>query len=394
MVRRCRSIVLLVAAALCAPAGADVVYLKNGNRVEGEVSPGTKPGSIKVALDKGLEIEFAKEDIREVEKKKSPAKEFDEKLAALPPDDVDALLELADWARERKLRSKEETVYKKVLEIDPDDPVARREMGFVVFKNRWVKESELKSKHGLVQFRGDWVTPEEKERRIGEELKKEVADLLRDVDSGNQYIRDYSVGKLLEYREPRVKGIILEFLGDPREKVRAVCLQVLTALEESSRAKGKSRTGTGGKTAGKATGKGAKAAAPAPGPGEEEVAQVLLERTLKEDSPSVRATLAGAIGKIGSRKFFDLALAVLESSEKPTERDRAAEGIFAGLRKSWVPDLIAALARRPKWAGPTEEGNPQVRAILARLSGQNFGYRTADWKAWWSRAQGRFYDEQ
>src|SRR5262245_6823411 len=177
---------LVFAGAFCllrSAALGDIVHLKNGNRVEGEVTTGSQPGSLKVILDKGLELEFLEKDVLQVERKKSPAREFEEKLKGVAPGDVDALLALGDWARERKLRSKEEEVYRKVLEIDPNDPVARRELGFVVFKNRWVKEEELKTKRGLIQFRGDWVTAEEKERRLTEELKMEISDLLRGTDS-------------------------------------------------------------------------------------------------------------------------------------------------------------------------------------------------------------------
>lgn len=310
-------------------------------------------------------------------------------------DDVDGLLELAEWARERKLRSKEEIVYKKVLEIDPDDPIARRELGYAVFKNRWVKESELKAKRGLVQFRGDWVTPEEKDRRLTEELKKEISDLFRDVDSDNQYIREYSVKKLMEYREPRVGKVALGFLTDPREAVRAVALQLLASIAAGGEAGKSAGKGPGGSkpAAGKAGGKTAGKSAPSSGPSEDEVCAAILDRALNEESRVVRTSLVNVLQKIHSRRLFDLALGVVETSANALHRDRAAEVVLYTLHKAWMDDLIAALGRRPKWS-PTTGGNPQVRSILAKISREDFEYRVADWKGWWERNRHRFMDEE
>jgi len=384
---------------------ADIVHLKNGNTVEGEVRPGSQPGSVKVILDKGLELEFLEKDIEQVERKKAPAREFEEKLKSIDSQDVDALLALADWARERKLRSKEDEVYRKVLEADPNDPVARRELGFVVFRNRWVREEELKTKHGLIQFRGDWVTAEEKERRLTEELKMEISDLLRGADSDNRYIREYSVKKLMDYRDPRARTVVLKFLGDPRDAVRVVAVQMLAALSAAKPASaskvqsggnpGRSATGSKGPPPSNKSQPKARSGAndPPPGPSEEEMARALLERTFVEESPAVRSALASALQKMRLRRFFELALETVSASEDGLKRDRAAEGVVFVLRKDWVPEVIRSLATRPPGADPAAAGNPVVRSILERVFSQDFEYRTADWLAWWEKSRGRYTDE-
>ncbi len=382
---------IVMAGLLLSSIQADVVHLKSGNRVEGEVSPGSRPGYIRVILDKGLEIEFREKDVIQIEKKKSPAKEFEERFAAVPAGDIDALYDLAQWARERKLRSREEEIYKRILEIDPNDPLARRELGFVVFKNRWVKEEDLKKQHGLIQFRGDWVTPEEKERRILEEIKKEITDLMRDVDSENRYIQEYSIRKLLEYRDPRARAVVLNFLGDDREAVRVVAIQMLAELERSHRKEVEKKSRNWGRKS-KGTRGLAKLADPANGPGEDEIARALLERVIQEESRTVRMSLANALHKIQSRGFFDIALETLHSSPNALHRDRAAEGILFALRKAWVSDLIAALPRRPPWASSTSKGNPQIKSILVRISRQDFGYQRKAWEGWWELNQNRYVD--
>jgi hypothetical protein len=409
-------------------ARADIVHLRNGSHVEGEVSPGSHPGSLKVTMDRGMELEFAEKDVQQVEPKKSPLKEFEERLAALPSEDIDGLLLLAEWCRERKLRSCEEKIYKRVLELDPNDPVARRELGFAVFKNRWVKEADLRNKHGLVQFRGDWMTPDEKERRLTEELEKEITELLRGVDSDNRYIREYSVKKLLEYRDPRACGVALRFLADTREAVRVVSAQLLASLSAPPPTSGPKAaaagSGAGGGSHGSPAGKPARgesaggkltsagqpgrqggeggartgsrgAAKPAAkvGPSEEEVSRALLERFLAEESPAVRSSLAAAARKMRPRKFFELAVETMTGSDNALQRDRAAEGVLFALQKPWVPELIRALSKRPPGLDLRVGGNPAVRSILAKLSHEDFEYRLADWEAWWSKSQAHFAEE-
>ena len=89
------------------------------------------------------------------------------------------------------------------------------------------------------------MSAEEKGRRIREELSKEITELLRGVDSDNRYIREYSVQKLMEYRDPRARSVILGFLDDPREVVRVVVVQVLAALMPAPEGPARSSSSTG-----------------------------------------------------------------------------------------------------------------------------------------------------
>ena len=123
------------------------------------------------------------------------------------------------------------------------------------------------------------------------------------------------------------------------------------------------------------------------------MARALLDRVLNEESRTVRASLANALQKSHSRKLFDLALGVLETSDNPLHRDRAAEAVFFSLRKAWMVDLIQALGRRPKWAAPKAGGNPEIRNILVKISREDHQYDAQAWTAWWEKNQYRFTDE-
>jgi hypothetical protein len=38
-------------------------------------------------------------------------------------------------------------------------------------------------------------------------------------------------------------------------------------------------------------------------------------------------------------------------------------------------------------------GNPQIRAVLAKVTGVDFGYDSAKWEAWWLKNRNRVSDE-
>src|ERR1043165_7307320 len=90
------SLPLAVLAALCAPAvdGADLVVLKNGQRIAGTVDPSIDVGPDQVAINTGSGIlrvakaAIASEDLG-----------FDARKRRLKPDDFAGHLALAAWCR-------------------------------------------------------------------------------------------------------------------------------------------------------------------------------------------------------------------------------------------------------------------------------------------------------
>jgi len=114
---------------------ADIVYLKNGNRVKGIITKETDK-SVEMKINPGAKVTFSRDDIKSIEK------ESEEQRVKLEE----------EWGVGRNKAE--------VREITKD-----------VFE-----EEQLKK--GLVKYRDQWVTPEEKE-------KLQVASLARDADRGS-----------------------------------------------------------------------------------------------------------------------------------------------------------------------------------------------------------------
>ena len=146
----------------------DVVILRDGRKLEGKIIEETKD-YIVLEMKFGTQ-KFSRSEVKEIEKKETPTEIFKEKYEETDKNDVDALLDLAEWCKENKLFAEMKKVYTRVLRVDPDNKVAHSALGHVEYKGKWyskkeierVKEMEMRDK-GLVKYKGKWVTREEKE---------------------------------------------------------------------------------------------------------------------------------------------------------------------------------------------------------------------------------------
>ena len=154
---------LLLALLVGAPAAsrADVVFLKSGGKMEGRIVQQTET-SVEVDIGAGS-LTFPMSSVDRIEKGHSQLDEFDDRAAALDPNDRDGWLELARWASRAGLGTQSKRAYQHVLKIDPNDPEANQAMGLVQVEGRWMTEDEAYRARGYVRFEGRWVTPAEQD---------------------------------------------------------------------------------------------------------------------------------------------------------------------------------------------------------------------------------------
>jgi hypothetical protein len=168
----------LLAGALlfAAPASSwgDVVYLESGGKMEGRIVSQTET-SIEVDIGAGR-MTFPMSSVDRIETGRSPLDDYDERAAALGPNDVDGWLELARWASGQGLGTQSRRAYERVLAVDPQNPEANRALGFVQLDGQWVTEEESYRARGYVLFEGEWMTPAEQDAVIrSREAEREAA---------------------------------------------------------------------------------------------------------------------------------------------------------------------------------------------------------------------------
>jgi len=103
---------------------ADVIHLKGGRKLEGEIIS-ERGEKVKVKI-KGGTITLNKSDILKVEEKVSLEEFHQKKLAELKEDDAEAHFELALWCKRYGLYKEYEALLEKTLKINPEHTQAKR----------------------------------------------------------------------------------------------------------------------------------------------------------------------------------------------------------------------------------------------------------------------------
>ena len=62
--------------------------------------------------------------------------DYEEQLAKLKDDDVKGLYELGVWCESKKLQAEAQSVFEKVLTLDPEHLGAREKLGYIKYKNK------------------------------------------------------------------------------------------------------------------------------------------------------------------------------------------------------------------------------------------------------------------
>lgn len=172
MIAMLRPLLLVLAAVLLGPAlTADVLVHKDGRRIEGKLV--SKNDREVVFETKFATLKFPAKDVVEIVEEKTRDEIYEERLAkAKTADDFHAL---GTWCEENKWRRRGRKHHEKAVELDPMHEGANLALGRVKYKGEWMtpeerdarqraeREAEM-AERGLVQHEGRWVTPEEKEK--------------------------------------------------------------------------------------------------------------------------------------------------------------------------------------------------------------------------------------
>jgi|GEM_PF-4417302 hypothetical protein len=141
------------------PAVGDVIFLRNGQQLEGEILP-LANGKVRVRLASGS-LTLSEHQIAEVRDARTPEEIALETLEELDADGsapADRVVELAQWAEEQQAFTLARRLYREALRRDPDQRMARRALGFHHHEDQWLTEEEFRTARNEVSFRGRWVS--------------------------------------------------------------------------------------------------------------------------------------------------------------------------------------------------------------------------------------------
>ncbi|MEM8884738.1 MAG: hypothetical protein AAGD14_11760 [Planctomycetota bacterium] len=132
---------------LCSFSYADVVYLKGGRKLVGKVV--SEEGEVVVNPYNSSHPEMQLDVVRVPASKvkrivrtwPTPEQVFERRIAAA--ESADALVELAAWCAEEKLKAQRLWALERALRLDPDHAAARKALGSKAPRGRWPDQQQL-----------------------------------------------------------------------------------------------------------------------------------------------------------------------------------------------------------------------------------------------------------
>lgn len=148
--------VVAIVALVSTTATADVVYLRSGKIIEGEIAI-ADGGGLRVSGPHGTLI-LDEALIERFELGKTLDQLVTERLATAGQD-IEALYELGRWFTRHGMGDQARRAWQAIVAIDPDHLAARRALGQVQHAGSWVDHSELMRQAGMVKRQGRWILP-------------------------------------------------------------------------------------------------------------------------------------------------------------------------------------------------------------------------------------------
>lgn len=238
----------LVILGVAASAEADVIVMRGGGRVRGKVVPipDSKEGRVEVILPRSASpLILGKDRIAEIIPEPSPLDEYVQRRAKLEPT-AEAEFALGRWCEANDLPDLAPIHYEAALEHDGAFEPAHRKLGHVERDGQWLTRDEARKAGGMVLWKGRWLTEDEKQRAEEDQRAanergswiQKIRDLDRNLRSGVLERQKAAEIELARIDDPAATPALVRVMGRSTPDSRIVLAHVLGGIpgEEAARA--------------------------------------------------------------------------------------------------------------------------------------------------------------
>jgi hypothetical protein len=231
--------------ALPRPALAEVVLLKSGARVEGEIlNPArSKDDVVQVVPVEGLKLTLDPLQVKGVLVQTKILKDYEADVAKMA-DTLEAHLSMAQWCLEVGLSEQRKFHLGQVIKHDPNHALARAALGYLKVGSGWMTRSEDMRRQGYVYKADGYRLPQELE--IAERARQWELDTKawrKNLKMWFTWLEGKGKGKGADQALENIRGIreeaaapaLAEAVADPgrRRDLRLLCLDVLMQFPPS-----------------------------------------------------------------------------------------------------------------------------------------------------------------
>lgn len=222
---------------------ADVVELKNGGTLRGEVVRNTElPRSVMAVESPWGPIVIDKREIQKLVTESPSLSEYRRRAPAVS-DSVESQLALAMWCRDHGLGDQLRQHLERVIDLDPNHQQARSLLGYQKIDGVWKTRDDLLAARGLIRFDGDFRTQQEialiERRRTSEEVdlqwRRTLIQWRKQIDSTDPETSRAAVESLSSLNDPMAsKQLVRLLLNEKQHGIKL--LMIRTAGQIDTRA--------------------------------------------------------------------------------------------------------------------------------------------------------------
>ncbi|MEM6330454.1 MAG: HEAT repeat domain-containing protein [Planctomycetota bacterium] len=362
-------------------ARADVITLEGGGRLAGATAKEQARTTLTLELEGGGRITLRRADVASVVPENEATAEY-RRRAPTAPDTVASQWALAKWCQARKLRDAYRRHMRRVVELDPEHAEARTLLGYQRHNGRWLSRDELMAERGLIRYDGDLRTRQEiailernkKNKLNNADWKNTLQRWRRALDRPDAERVEEALASYAELTDPAAGPALADQLLEERSPpVKRVLIRAAARVRHPA------------------------------------TVQALAKLSLEDASEETRFSCLDHLQRAGTPGLAEPFVRALKSKANETVNRAAAALLAIDARESAAP-LVDALVTKHRYqigedtgggqrfsvggGGINEFGgggpkiitkklqNPQVLSALIELTGVNYGYDQAKWRAW------------
>lgn len=224
-------------------ACADVIELKNGGKLQGEVLRDAElPRTVMAVESPWGPIVIDRREIQKLVTESPKLSEYRRRAPAVS-DNVPSQLALALWCRDHGLGDQLRQHLERVIDLEPNHEQARTLLGYQKIDGAWKTRDDLLAARGLIRFDGDFRTQQEiaiiERQHLAEEADRQWRRTLvqwrKQIDSTDPEMSRAAVESLTSLKAPAASKQLIRLLLD--EKQHGIKLLLIrTAGEMDTRA--------------------------------------------------------------------------------------------------------------------------------------------------------------